>query len=227
MNSWLKGGAKGAIGIGVLTFSSLAWGVEISSREKQMGIGGRLEGRDCPGVEIVWKPSGEHWGTFFRGKPGKDILLGVGMAIFSPDCRLFWFTSEEEPKVHVFESKSGRRISTIVGLYPAWSPDSSTIYVSRKGKKYQLWRTSVIDAREQLVHEVSNFHECPAPGDGIDWYPVTFDPNGHVRWTYATTDKPPKRSQHFKPAKSLLISVQTRQILNEEWAQLECEYADE
>jgi len=234
MDSWQKSGLKGLLGVGVFTVYSFSWGADDSSRQKHMGVGGWGLGRDCRGIEIVWKRDARETflGTFFRVKPGEDIRLGSGMAIFSPDCKRFWFTSYEinantvKPKIDIFDTNSGKRIFTTVGLYPAWSPDSLSIYMSRAGKTFQLWSFSVVDAKEQLISEVADYRHCLPSGEGVEWYPVNFDLNGNILWRVAITvfsqNRITNREQLLLLEKLLLIDAQTRQLLKEEVVPSEC-----
>ena len=182
-----------------------------------MGVGGWKLGKDCPEIELVWKKGrGESAGVFFRMKSGKEQRLGVGMAIFSPDCKKFWFTPfQGNRKVSIYDAKlDGHLIAIVNGRYPAWSPDSLSIYMTRTSGTLQLWRVSVVYAKEELVYKVSDFRFCYAPGEGVSWLPVTFDSSGNIIWSYATDEE---------SSKQLLIDAQTHKLIKEEKAQLECE----
>jgi hypothetical protein len=194
-----------------------------TSKDGNFGVGGWFEGRNCPGIELFWrfKKDSESPTAFFRLKNGKIIILGRGMAMFSPDCKYFWFAGYDGDAITVFETASGQWISSLSGCYPAWSPDSKKIYMSKVGKNYQLWSWSILKREKRLIYEVADFCWCNPPGEGVNWYPVKFDANGNLKWTYPLCDK--ARNQVPRAGKILTIDPATRKVKNTESVDVDCE----
>ncbi len=171
-----------------IAFLGSAYGEEVgTSRQRFFGIGGWFHGKHCPGVELVWHSVHDRQllSAFFRTRTGRKLRLGEGMAMFSPDCRFFWYTPYYGGGVSVFSTTSGKEVAFFSGLYPAWSPDSKFIYVSKPAaKKYQLRSWSVRGHKQTMIFEVEDACECIPAGDGVDWLPVEIEPNGDVTWTY-------------------------------------------
>ena len=170
--------------------------IDRTSKAKFFGVGGWPYGVDCPGIELFWKFKNDQENTsaeeypdaFFRTKEGKVVALSPGMAMFSPDCNHFWSTWYEGAAIDVFETATGKQISSFRGYYPAWSPDSTRIFMLRtgEGKVYQLWEWSLINKEERKIVEVTDYCECEPPGEGVAWYPVEFRENGDLIWSYST-----------------------------------------
>jgi hypothetical protein len=173
--------------------------IDSTSKAKFFGVGGWPFGRDCPGIELFWKDRNDEdnaaeedeggYEAFFRTKKGEVVKLGKGqLAMFSPDCNYFWSTYHNGEVVEVFKTASGKKISSFVGYYPAWFPDSTRIYVSRrgKGKVYELWEWSLTDRKERKLIEVTDYCECQPLGDSVAWHPVEFEANADVIWDYPT-----------------------------------------
>ena len=175
--------------------------IDETSKAKFFGVGGWPYGRDCPGIELFWKfqkieehdeDNEEYPAVFFQTKKGKVVRLGRGqLAMFSPDCNYFWSTWHNGMVIEVFETASGKQISSFVGYYPAWSPDSTRIFMSRTdaGKVYQLWEWSLLSKEARKIAEVTDYCECQPPGEGVAWHPVKFEANGDVIWSYSTCQK--------------------------------------
>jgi hypothetical protein len=153
-------------------------------------VGGWLYGRDCPGIELFWKfkKDADSPTAFFRMKDGKIIILDTGMAMFTPDCNYFWLTGYHGDVITVFDTASGKWISSFSGYYPVWSSDSKKIYVSMIGKKYQLWVWSLPERTKTLIVEVTDYCRCYPPGESVDWHPVQFDAKGNIKWSYSTCE---------------------------------------
>jgi hypothetical protein len=163
-----------------------------TSKVKNFGVGGWFDGRDCPGIELLWKfkKNADSPNAFFRMKDGKTIILDRGMAIFSPDCKHFWFTPYDGGKIKVFETASGKLVSSFTGYYPAWSPNSKIIYMSRRGAKtWQLWSWTLSEGEKGPLLGVWDYCTCYPPGESVVWHPVKFDAEGNVVWTYPFCDK--------------------------------------
>jgi hypothetical protein len=166
-----------------------------TSKVKNFGIGGWFYGKDCPGIELLWKfkRNSDTPTAFFRMRDGKVIKVGRGMAIFSPDCKYFWFTPFNGGKIKVYATVSGKLISTFTGYYPAWSPDSSKIYMSKMRRTYQLWSWTFRGGEKGPLLEVKNYYRCYPPGESVNWFPVEFDAKGNILWTIPVPFKPTER----------------------------------
>jgi hypothetical protein len=211
--------------IGLLFLPSLVLGDEElefeetnrTSKVKNFGVGGWFDGVDCPGIELFWKfKKGDSESldasptAFFRRKDGKTIVLDEGMAIFSADCEFFWFTDYDCKLIKVYETSNGKEISSFPGEYPAWSPDSKYIYMSRasKGGKYELWEWSLTRKEASLVITVGDWCDCYVGGEGVTWRPVVFGANGDLKWTYPTCE--PKEG--VTVAKVLTIEPSSKKV---------------
>lgn len=209
--------------------AATAGGWEESSNNQYVGVGGWRHGRSCPTAELLWRANPkENWTTtFIKSKDGKTSKLGSGIAIFSPDCKMFWFVdSEKQNTISIFETEQGKKVREIEGRYPEWSPDSQSIIVSRKKNTYQLWSVPVHDqSKETKVIEVTDHDECGVFGDSIDWHPVIFVTANEVKWVYsikATGDPDPARIT--KPAKTLTIDLTKKSLVRSENSTLECSF---
>ncbi|MGO9118431.1 MAG: ankyrin repeat domain-containing protein [Desulfomonilaceae bacterium] len=162
-----------------------------TSKARFFGVDGWPYGIDCPGIELFWKSARAYATAYFETKKGKVLKLGNGkMAIFSPDCNCFWSTWYDGGVIEVFKTASGKRIYFFSGDYPAWSTDSSRIFMSRRGrdesKVYQLWEWSLINKEERKIVEVTDYCKCDPPEESIAWDPVEFKGNGDLIWSYST-----------------------------------------
>ncbi len=194
-----------------------------SSKEKNFGVGGWFFGKHCPGIELFWKirPSADSSNAFFRMKDGKIIKLDQGMAMFSPDCRYFWFTPYDGGTIKVYATATGKLMSSFSGYYPAWSPDSRKIYMSRRGQTYQLWSWSLTDGEKGPLLEVKDYCVCYPFGDTVDWSPVDFDSTGNIEWTYPTCEEAGRSG--FPRGKILTIDSSSWKTQRVQTIQLDCE----
>lgn len=197
---------------------------ERTSKVKNFGVGGWDYGTDCPGQELFWKfKRNDYYPTaFFRMKDGKVVKLDRGMAMFSPDCNWFWFTGYDGDVVSVFESRSGKWVSSFSGNCPAWSPDSKRIIVSGAlpDNSCQLWEWSVAEREKKPILVVKDYCPCQPPGDGVGWRPVEFKANGDLVWTYSTCNKLQSGNTIMRV---LTIGLPSRKVIKTENAEDYCE----
>ena len=190
---------------------------EHSSRQRCFGVSGWPLGKDCPNIELSWEvkwDSEESGNIYFRNSSGSVFKLPEGMAIFSPNCKYFWYTNyyHNPPEIKIFSTKTGKSIIKIVGEYPAWSSDGQSIYFFRtKKSSRQLWELKVIDKKGNLIIEVQDYLPCFQQGDEVEWYPVIVTKEGYALWSYWVKD--PKIEGYTNSAKKLTIDAKRKKSL--------------
>ncbi|MEN6320412.1 MAG: hypothetical protein ABFD82_16875 [Syntrophaceae bacterium] len=194
---------------------------EHSSKQKCFGVSGWPLGKDCPDMELYW---GEvNWDSkedpnssvFFRNASGAIFKLPEGIAMFSPNCKLFWHSDYYKHRAfRVFSTKTGRSILKITGEYPAWSLDGASIYYFRTAKsRRQLWELNIKDKKNSLILEVQDYLPCFQQAEEVERYPVIVTKEGYVLWSYWV--KGPD-GDYTSSAKKLIIEPKRKRIIKTE-----------
>lgn len=184
-----------------------------SSKQRCFGVSGWSLGKDCPNMELYWE-SKEEGGSniFFRNPTGDTFKLHGGMAIFSSNCKYFWYTDFWSKHFQIYSTKTGKPIIKTIGEYAAWSLDGNAIYFFRTEKsRRQLWELNVIDKSENLIMEVQDYLPCFQQGDEAEWYPVNITKEGHVLWCYWVKD--PEIERYTNSAKKLTIDAKRKKVI--------------
>ncbi len=185
-----------------ISHCSFASHEEPSSKARFIGVGGWKVGKNCPRLELLWfveeserKLDNPRVELQFKRDSKTVLTLRKGMAMFSSDCRYFWYTGylyehPERHEIRIYDTTRGSLRATLNGYFPAWSQDGTSIFFLLGASQPELWAYKPLTDSKEILYKEKNYSHCPVQGEGVLWHPVVPLRNGLIQWTHGVNEIP-------------------------------------